>query len=829
MNRLILLFFLAISSLSVLSQQFNWIGSINNDWFEGNNWDTGFPPGSSTDHVTIQPTAQNWPIITSTVTCGDLILMNNTFLNVSTGTIEVFGNVMSQGNIAIGTGNFISNSSFDGTGGTIDFTDNGELTIKHESVASFGDLDANFGTVNYHAFGLPQSIEESEIFANLKIDNAEGLQLNFSIEVNKAVDFANGLIYSSSSNFLKMNAFSYVAAVSNTSHVFGEMKKETNSTAPFTFPIGDNDNYMGLTITPATSNPSTYTAKYETNAHSSSSTLYPTNGLDHVSELYWWNLQGPNCDVGLNWNANSLVDDHNSIVLAIYNVFNAQWEVVGNSLTSSNGGGSSTNSDGRVSSQTGSLGMGDFTLGSISSLPNNPFVHISNLPVADFSASQANVCVGNSVSFTDLTTNSPTSWIWNFGDGSSSNLQNPTHTYLNPGTYTVSLTATNANGSNTETKSDYITVYPDPVVSLITPTDIICFGANNGSIDLSVSGGTSPYTFSWSNFETTEDISNLSDGTYTVTITDDNSCTADTFAIVNEPTAISISETIVNATCNASCDGSITLSVTGGNPSYSFLWNPGGETTQNIANLCAGTYSVELTDGNGCTANSSYTITEPAPVTVNAGSDITICDGNSVTLSGSGANSYSWDNGITDGVAFIPGLGITTYTVTGTDADGCSNTDDIVVTVNALPNVNAGSDNTICDGNSVTLSGSGANSYSWDNGLGAGQSHSVSPSFITTYTVTGTDADGCSNTDDIVVTVNALPNVNAGSDITICDGNSVTLSGSGANSYSWDNGITDGVAFIPGLGITTYTVTGTDANGCSNTDQVDVIVNALPM
>ena len=115
------------------------------------------------------------------------------------------------------------------------FTDNGELTIKHESVVSFGDLDANFGTVNYHAIGLPQSIEESEIFANLKIDNAEGLQLNVSIEVNNAVDFANGLIYSSSSNFLQMNPFSYVAAVSNTSHVFGEMKKVTNSTASFYF------------------------------------------------------------------------------------------------------------------------------------------------------------------------------------------------------------------------------------------------------------------------------------------------------------------------------------------------------------------------------------------------------------------------------------------------------------------------------------------------------------------------------------------------------------------------------------------------------------------
>ena len=116
-----------------------------------------------------------------------------------------------------------------------------------------------------------------------------------------------------------------------------------------------------------------------------------------------------------------------------------------------------------------------------------------------------------------------------------------------------------------------------------------------------------------------------------------------------------------------------------------------------------------------------------------------------------------------------------------------------------MPNVNAGSDTAICDGTYRSrLSGSGANSYSWDNGLGAGQSHSVSPSVITTYIVTGTGANGCTNTDDIIVTVNALPNVNAGSDTTICDGNSVTLSGSGANSYSWDNGdYRFGVAFNP--------------------------------
>ena len=196
---------------------------------------------------------------------------------------------------------------------------------------------------------------------------------------------------------------------------------------------------------------------------------------------------------------------------------------------------------------------------------------------------------------------------------------------------------------------------------------------------------------------------------------------------------------------------------------------------------------------------------------VNAGSDNTICDGNSVTLSGSGANSYSWDNGLGAGQSHsVSPSFITTYIVTGTDANGCSNTDNIIVTVNALPNVNAGSDITICDGNSVTLSGSGANSYSWDNGITDGVAF-IPGLGITTYTVTGTDANGCSNTDQVDVIVNALPNVNAGSDNTICDGNSVTLSGSGAVSYIWDNGITDGVAFIPGLGITTYTG---NRNGC---------------
>ena len=186
--------------------------------------------------------------------------------------------------------------------------------------------------------------------------------------------------------------------------------------------------------------------------------------------------------------------------------------------------------------------------------------------------------------------------------------------------------------------------------------------------------------------------------------------------------------------------------------------------------------------------------------------------------------TYSWDNNVSDGVSFSP-TATGTYTVTGTDANGCSNTDAVDVTVNALPTVDAGADVTICDGGSVTLSGSGAVTYSWDNNVSDGVL--FYPTATGTYTVTGTDANGCVNTDAVDVTVNALPTVDAGADVTICDGGSVTLSGSGAVTYSWDNNVSDGVLFYP-TATGTYTVTGTDANGCSNTDAVDVTVNALP-
>ncbi|MEO9532206.1 MAG: LamG-like jellyroll fold domain-containing protein [Crocinitomicaceae bacterium] len=220
----------------------------------------------------------------------------------------------------------------------------------------------------------------------------------------------------------------------------------------------------------------------------------------------------------------------------------------------------------------------------------------------------------------------------------------------------------------------------------------------------------------------------------------------------------------------------------------------------------------------------------PLP-TVDAGTDQTECENTMVTLNGAGAVTYAWDNAVTDGVAFTAPNGTTTYTVTGTDANGCQNTDMVDVTINALPTVDAGTNVEQCDGaGDVTLSGTGnADTYTWDNGITDGVAFTPSVG-TTTYMVTGEiTATGCQTTDVVDVIVNALPTVDAGVDTTLCENATYTLSGAGADTYVWDNGVTDGVAFNVGAAATTiYTVTGTDANGCEDTDMVEIITVAGP-
>ena len=143
--------------------------------------------------------------------------------------------------------------------------------------------------------------------------------------------------------------------------------------------------------------------------------------------------------------------------------------------------------------------------------------------------------------------------------------------------------------------------------------------------------------------------------------------------------------------------------------------------------------------------------------------------------------------------------------------------------VKALPTISAGSNQAICAGTAVTLSGSGATSYSWNNDISNGVA--FTPTSTATYTVTGTNANGCSNTAQTTVTVDPTPTVNAGADVMSCTGETVVLSGQGANTYTWSNGVQNGQGFVPtATGV--YSVSGVDGFGCTGTDQVTVYVNS---
>lgn len=288
-------------------------------------------------------------------------------------------------------------------------------------------------------------------------------------------------------------------------------------------------------------------------------------------------------------------------------------------------------------------------------------------------------------------------------------------------------------------------------------------------------------------------------------------------------TSVTIALPNVDAGPNQSaCGGSsVTLS---GSGAVSYTWDNGISNGVAFTPASTMTYTVTGTDGNGCQNTDQVTVTVgPLPV-IDAGSPQSVCPGTPVTLNGSGGVSNTWNNGVTNGVAFTPAA-TTTYTITGTDGNGCQNTDNVTVTVNALPSIDAGSSQAVCAGGQVTLNGSGGVSYTWNNGVSNGVA--FTPASTTTYTVTGTSAQGCQNTDQVTVTVNALPSIDAGSPQSVCTGGQVTLNGSGGVSYTWNNGVTNGVAFTP-ASTTTFTVTGTSAQGCQNTDQVTVTVNSLP-
>lgn len=359
---------------------------------------------------------------------------------------------------------------------------------------------------------------------------------------------------------------------------------------------------------------------------------------------------------------------------------------------------------------------------------------------------------------------------------------------------------------------------PNPTISADGPT-AFCVG---GSVNLTASSASG---YMWSNGSTSASINVTTAGTYSVMVTDVNGCTgsSNTVTISTDPVpTVSITPSGPLTFCDG---GNVTLTATGGN---SYLWS-NGSTNASIAVGQSGNYSVQVTSGS-CTVSSNVVVVTvlPAPnATVTANGALTFCQGDSVVLSAAPATAYLWSNGQQTASITVTQSG--SYSVTVTDNNGCSaSSSPVNVTVNTIPTatITPGGSLEICSGNSITLTASGGNNYLWSDGS-TGATLFVNQSG--TFTVTAI-SNGCQAVSSpVTVVVNPLPQptISANGPLTFCNGESVVLSATAADTYNWSNGASSQSVTITQSG--TYSVTVTDVNGCSGTSSpATILVHAAP-
>ncbi len=248
-----------------------------------------------------------------------------------------------------------------------------------------------------------------------------------------------------------------------------------------------------------------------------------------------------------------------------------------------------------------------------------------------------------------------------------------------------------------------------------------------------------------------------------------------------------------------------------------------------ITNTACATSSVPGSNCDDATVVITQGSCSTAP-SVNAGTNVSGCDGLPITLNasstgGSGTISYAWSNGATTASTNVAPLSTTNYTVTATDNNGCSSIDEVLVTIFSNPIANAGADQTICLGQSATLTADGGGNYSWTSGATTATTV-VAPTSTTSYTVIVTNTNNCFDLDEVTVFVEPAPIADAGTDQSICEGDSANLTASGGTAYNWTTGDTMANISVSPSTTTTYTVIVTDDNNCFDT--AEVTVNVVP-
>ncbi|MBK8966197.1 MAG: T9SS type A sorting domain-containing protein [Lewinellaceae bacterium] len=393
---------------------------------------------------------------------------------------------------------------------------------------------------------------------------------------------------------------------------------------------------------------------------------------------------------------------------------------------------------------------------------------------------------------------------------------------LKAGTYT--LTVTESNGCVevvTATLTD-----PPGMTLTATGSSISCAGSSNGSVALSVSGGAPGYSFLWSGGQTSSSLNNLPAGTYTVTVSDLNACTATVSATVTAPPLLQVAATPAGISCFGASDGTANLSVSGGTAGYNYLWS-GGQTSANLSNLPPGTYTVTVTDQNNCTAVASATILEPGLLQVNTLPTNLSCHGisngtiNSTVSGGTAGFSFLWSGGQTG--PNLTNLPAGTYTVTVTDNKNCTATGSATLTEPAAIQLTGTPTNVSCQGAadgmvSTTISGGTMGyTYLWSNGASTPNLENLEPG---TFSLIVTDANGCTASLATFVTEPPALDFSVDQENVSChlgaDG-AIQLSLAGGipgYTYLWSTGSNE--KDLTGLQAGSYTVTITQANGCTN-------------
>ena len=435
------------------------------------------------------------------------------------------------------------------------------------------------------------------------------------------------------------------------------------------------------------------------------------------------------------------------------------------------------------------------------------YVAINALPTATISGTTA-ICGGTS---TTLTANGGTGYVWSNGATTASTEVSTSGNY--------SVTVTNANGC-AATASTSVVSAPNPSVQ-ITGNPTACEGTQ---ITLVASGGTS---YSWSNAANTATINPTQSGTYTVTAYNDLGCFATASANVTINPNPQLNITAPHTICNNS---STTLEVSDnlGSTITSCVWSNGGSGSSIMVSPTSTTnYTVTVTNNNGCVAHASTSVVVAEQLSFAISGNTSICGNESAELTVSGiapanVSTYAWSNGANTASISVSASG--TYSVIVTDVNGCTGYATTSVTASESPTATISGNFNVCSGNSATLIANGGTSYQWSNGSAEA---SISVAVGGNYTVVVANGAGCTASASAIVTVNESPNPEISGNLSICEGESTTLTVNGGDSFVWSNGSSNSSINVTNSG--TYTVIASNANGCTASASATVNVSENPI